>query len=383
MNISKSRCVNLAFISMHPAPYRDALIGKLIRSFRGDVDVFNLYGSDAGHRFWSLADPEYATTCIVADTERVSQLRLAFRLIRKFVFSGRYDCVVWPGYVHWSVRVAILMSTLLRRKYILSIDSVEQPHIAKIAFVIKKWMIKHAAILFVPGKASKTFLMKTFDVEEARIVCGAYALDGGVLEKKILELRTNGARTDVREKLGARQDTKMFLMVANMIPTRMYPITSAGFVEFAAMHKDCVFVMVGKGPEYEQMRSYASKNQCLRVIEGCSFDDMLKLYAAADVYVHGGKEPASTALVIGAIAHLPLISSDAVGCSADLLIDGETGFKVDNYTTTANWREIFARSIHNEFDWGKMGGRARTASKKLDANVVADKLSSCIVSLLK
>lgn len=367
--------MKIAFISMHPAPYRDALIGKFIQLFHGDVDVFNLYGSDVGHRFWSLSAPEYTTKCIVAESQRISQLRLAFRLLRMFVISRKYDCVVWPGYVEWSVRFAILMSALLRRKYILSIDSVKQPRVARITFAIKKWMINRAVLLFVPGKASRTFLMETFAAQGARIVCGAYALDGGALEKKILELRANGERAVVREKLGVPQDAKMFLMVANMIPTRLYPITSSGFVKFAASHKDCVFVMVGKGPGYEQMRSYAKENLCLHVIEGCSFENMLKLYAAADIYVHGGKEPASTALVIGAIAHLPLISSDDVGCAADLLVEGVTGYKVADSASPDLWRDVFCRAISGQSDWQKMGDAAREISMVLDADVAVKTLS--------
>ena len=370
--------MKIAFISMHPAPYRDALIGKFIHSFHGDVDVFNLYGSDVGHKYWLLSEPAYTTTCIVAETERISQLRLSFRLMSRFVFSRRYGCVVWPGYVQWSVRAAILMSALFRKKYILSIDSVEQPHISKVVFAIKKWMVKHAALLFVPGKASKTFLMERFAIPGSKIVCGAYALDVATLEKKILELRASDVRPAVCDKLGISKDAKIFLMVANMIPTRMYPVTSSGFVEFASSHENCVFVMVGRGPDYEQMRLYANNNSCLRTIEGCSFADMLKLYAAADVYVHGGKEPASTALVIGAIAHLPLISSDDVGCSADLLIDGKTGFKVADSRSAVLWQEAFNRAFSDQSVWQAMGDEANRMSIALDADVAAKTLSDKI-----
>ena len=287
--------MRIAFISMHPAPYRDALIERLVGSFTGEIDVFHLYDSDVGHKFWALSEPKYRATCIVGNGDNVSQLQLLLRLLRLFVFIKKYDCVVWPGYVQWSVRAALLISALLGRKYVLSIDSVEQPPIGKLAFGIKKWMIKHAVALFVPGEASKVFLMKAFAIPEEKIICGAYALDGAMLEKKILELRHAGVRSKIRAKLGIDQDAKVFLMVANMIPTRRYRVTSAGFVNFANSQDNCVFVMVGKGPEYEQVSLYVKEHACLRTIEGCSFDDMLKLYAASDVYVHGGKEPASTA----------------------------------------------------------------------------------------
>lgn len=363
--------MKVAFISMHPAPYRDSLIGALIKSLDGVVDVYNLYDSDVGHKFWALSTPSYASKCITEGMSGASRLRLLKRLLTMFVFNARYSCVIWPGYVEWPVRMAILISALLGKKYVLSIDSVEQPPIGKLAFAVKRWMIQHAALAFVPGLASKKFLMEKFSVPESKIVCGAYALDGVALEKRISELRQNGMREKVRDKLGIKCDASVFLMVANMIPTRQYPVTSAGFVEFAKEHTDCVLVMVGKGPDYAKMSLYVKEHPCLRAIEGCSFDEMLELYAAADVYVHGGKEPASTALVIGAIAHLPLISSDAVGCSLDVLKENETGFCVADYKSVQDWHDAFALAKSKVSDWGELGGKARVCSERLDSDRVA------------
>lgn len=374
--------MKVAFISMHPAPYRDALIGALVKGLDGAVDVYNLYDSDAGHKFWELPKPSYTSKCITDGMSVSSRFRLLMRLLKMFVFNARYACVIWPGYVEWPVRIAIITSALLGKKYVLSIDSVEQPPVGKLAFAVKRWMIRRAALVFVPGQASKSFMMGTFAVSESKILCGAYALDGVKLEEKISELRQNGARADVRRRLGIPGDATMFLMVANMIPTRQYPITSAGFVEFARERSDCVFVMVGKGPDHPKMSQYASEHPCLRVIEGCSFGELLKLYAAADVYVHGGKEPASTALMIGAIAHLPLISSDAVGCSFDVLKDDETGFKVADYKSVRGWSEAFALAKSRSSDWQGFGDVARALSEKLDSDNVAEELSRCLSRIL-
>ena len=102
---------------------------------------------------------------------------------------------------------------------------------------------------------------------------------------------------------------------------------------------------------------------------------MLELYAAADVYVHGGKEPASTALVIGAIAHLPLISSEAVGCSFDVLKDNETGFRVVDYKSVSDWSKTFALAKNNASSWQEFGDSARALSAKLDSDRVAAEFS--------
>ncbi len=360
-----------AFISMHPAPYRDALIEKIIANSRGVIDVYNLYNSDVGHKFWGLTKANYIAKCISEGLPQRATIRLALRILRRFVFSRSYSCIVWPGYVEWPVRLGIIAGAILRKSYILCIDSVEQPRIGFVSYLIKKWMIGKARLIFVPGLASKEFVTKEFAIPSDKIICGVYALDNTIIFRKIESLRRGGIRKVVRERLGLDVDTTMWLMVANMIPSRKYPVTSAGFVRFANGARNNVFVMVGKGPDYEKMQLYAETNPCLRAINGCSFDEMLELYAAADVYVHGGKEPASTALVIGAISELPIISSDAVGCSADVLIDGQTGFRVEDYLSEASWCNAFLRASSKKSLWHEMGQKAHEKSNSLDADLVA------------
>jgi glycosyltransferase involved in cell wall biosynthesis len=162
-------------------------------------------------------------------------------------------------------------------------------------------------------------------------------------------------------------------MVANMIKTRYYPVTAEAFLHATHGRNDVRFVMVGRGPELSMMQELAEKEPSLKVLPGVSFEEMLKLYALADVYVHGGTEPASTALIIGAIANLPLISSPAVGCYDDVVRDGETGYSVADYLSVPNWEQAFVRALEGKGAWITMGMRARALSRKLDSDLVVAK----------
>jgi len=114
------------------------------------------------------------------------------------------------------------------------------------------------------------------------------------------------------------------------------------------------------------------------VLPGVSFSEMQELYALADVYVHGGKEPASTALVIGAISHLPLISSLSVGCAADVVRDGETGVLLTDCLSVDGWVAAFRRMMSDSDRWGDYGINARIASERLDCDNTIENLISVI-----
>lgn len=357
--------MRVAFISNHPAPYRDAFLSRFVKASGLDVSVFSLFPNDSGHAFWDLKDSGYSAAVLAQYSE--SRWKLLWRLLVRFVFSHRYDFVVWPGIFCFYLKVPLLLCAVLGKKYAFVADSVKQPPIGKLGFYAKSYLVRHAKFIFVPGEASVRFFSETFGLSRNRIIKGAYALDGPELEARIDEARVN--RDVKRSSLGLKSEDVVFLMVANMIKTRCYPLTSAAFIRFAGIVPNVKFIMVGNGEDFGAMKEAERTNECLRALPGCSFEEMLQLYAAADVYVHGGTEPASTALVIGAIAKLPVISSPAVGCYYDVVRDGETGFAVANYLDEQQWCDVFMRCLKKRTDWDEMGRRGRMLSRSLDVGL--------------
>lgn len=367
--------MKIAFISMHPAPYRDVFIEKLVQNNPKNVDVFNYLSLDKGHDFWGLE----ASTFKVEELggSKLSFFRMTIKLLRMFVFSKKYDFVMWPGWTYKPLFIPIFLSALFRKKFGFSADTIKQGKISKLGFILKRFVVNRAKIILVPGEAGRLFFSKTFDTDTNKILMGAYALDGDRIEIEILKRRAN-LKSSIRNKYDIMDNSKVFLMVANMIPTRHYPITVSAFVEVAKQNKNAVFLIVGRGPDLELMQEISLKEKCIRVIPGCSFDEMLSLYAMSDVYVHGGTEPASTALVIGAISHLPLISSMAVGCAKDVLVDGESGVLVEDYKNGALWELGFEKMLKSEDLWKIYGDRARDLSLNLDVDVCVNRFANAL-----
>jgi len=355
--------MKLAFVSAHPAPYRDPFLRRLAKESAVETKIFSLFSDDNGHAYWDLGAHGYDSELIGRRDEY--WLLLFWRLYRR-VISGGYDVICWPGFHRPCTKLAMVVCALLGKKYGFCADSIVQPGRSGLMMCIKRFVVRRASFIFVPGLASKRFYVEAFGFPAARICTGVYALEGEELERHILEMRET--RDALRAKYGLKPDDVVFLMVANMLKTRHYPITGAAFMRFAESHPNCRFVMVGKGPDLEEMTALAKAHSEMMVVPGASFADMQELYALADVYVHGGTEPASSALIIGAIAHLPVMSSPAVGCSADVVREGETGVLVSDYLSVFEWTAAFERMMVCRDHWETFGGRARELSRPLDCS---------------
>lgn len=366
-----NRKVRIGFLSRHPAPYRDAFLALISQSEKLDVKVFLECSNDVGHLYWDLPSGRYQPEVLAADNN--PSWRVVLKMLRKLVFGG-FDYTFWPGFMTGPIIFCELVSALAGKKYVICSDTMTSRETSGWRGFLKRFLIKHAAALIVGGQAGKRFFSSEYKVEDGRMLEGVYSLDGKALEQEIDRLKMR--RSELRAQMGIDDTATIFLMVANMIPKRHYPITIGAFRKFAAQHPGCRFIACGRGDGLAEMQAIAEKASSIIVVPGVSFRDMLELYALADVYVHGGIEPASTALQIGAIAKLPLISSKAIGFAWDLLIDGESGVEIDDYRNAEQWVDGFSRILDMRKEWAEMGKRARALSIKFDADVVADRFMS-------
>ena len=367
--------IKFAFISNHPAPYRDTFLQRLEQSGELDVTVFSQFTTDLGHPFWALSNPPYSMQ-VLAQRNKPT-LPVFFRYMTNFVLSRRFDCVCWNGFnPYWYHMVSLFIAAFLRRNYGIYVDTVRERHPKGLLHFIKAYIIGRASFFFVPGSASREFLVRDYNVQPNRVCLGAYSLDGLTLESEIISLRNQKAA--LRKKYGIGDNQKVFLMVANMLPTRRYPLTTAAFLRMCSRYDDALYIIVGKGPDLSAMQALGAKNHHIKVIPGCSFNDMKELYALSDVYVHGGMEPASTALVIGGIAGLPLISSKDVGCCYDCVRDGVSGIEVKDPVSEDEWTSAFERMYCDCANWGEMGQKAREYSRSLDVDVILSKFIETI-----
>lgn len=368
--MTKPGPMRIGFVSIHPAPYRDPFFNRLAQRPEVALEVYTFLKQDKDHDFWKLPPPQYPNTYLQCLPFVPAFFKYQWSVLR-LVLGGGHDLYVFPGFLIRASVTGMLVCAIIGKPYAYNADSVEDgTSRSGVLGWLRDFLIRRAALLFVPGKASEAYFHERHGVPRGRICHGCYAMDAPRIEERLAKAREQ--RAAIRRELGIGDSDTMFLMVANMIKGRRYPVTAAGFLDMAKRHPGVRFVMVGSGEDFETMSRLAAEHPELVVKRGCSFDEMLGLYGAADVYVHGGKEPASTALVIGALAKLPLLSSFAVGHAWDCLVDGVSGVVVKDHTSVAAWADAFERLMAGRAEWAVLGEAAREAARALEGERSVD-----------
>ena len=310
----------LLALAIHPAPYRDPAFCEILKRGNIHIDVRFYFPFDDGHTEWdwSLTSLQSKTLTSGLPFPKKDRLHLsiAYELMRE-----KYDAVLIPGYSRATSAAAIILSEILHIPFILSVDSFR--HVAETAntwrSVIRRHLLKRAAAIWVPGVASREYLVSQ-DIKSEKIFEGAYCFDSKYLLSLLEDAKTR--RSETRRSIGVSEDSFVFLTVGNMIKTRRYVKLVETFIDAEGLSTN--LLMIGNGPERATIEALiqSSDKKHIQLLGSVSFRDLFTFYSAADAFVHPGVEPFSTATELAAIAGLPIIATPGVGYVHDLINRG-------------------------------------------------------------
>lgn len=337
-----------ALLLMHPSPYRDAVAKRLREDARFSLDVFYLFEEDFGHSGMGLgeaAEPLAGKTATLYPSG-LAALRLMWRLAWLFAVRGTYDFVVWTAYAPWWLTVGVVLRAMLGREYGLSLDTTRGKNCCWLSQVVKRFVFSRAKFLWVPGVASRRFLVQGYGVDDRRIIQGVYSCEFVSSQKAV-------------------HGGVVYLMVANDTSFRRMDVIADGFRRFVANGGTEKLVLCGKGVGRYQSEAV----ECID--GGVAWERLSGLYARADVYVHNGTEQFSVATLMGAMAGLPLLCGSEIGVVADLFGGAEVGMLVEDWESADAWRDAFALMSARKDEWRTMGAEAKRKAAKFDPMAVA------------
>ena len=338
-NCSVSKNSNSAFLwphpplvgvlSMHPAPYRDSTYAEVSRRGRIRLQVLTLTESDGGHAFWDLEKPDYPNI-FLGGGYKIGRSQCIHPGLVRLLHDFHFDAVVISS-LSATMRLAMLFCWLNGIPYVYSSDGVFNGRLHPLGRVVRSFrdrlVASCAEAVFVPGRAARVYV-ESLGVPPHRVFEGCYQLDSEQILSSVRLARVQ--RDRLRAKLGISQQCFVFLMVANMIPTRCHRLLLDAFYQVSVC-SDSRLVLVGEGPERRSLEKVCESKHYknVRIVGGVAYDDLAKWYAVCDAYVHSGYEPYSTALAYAATAGCPIVVSRAVGAAQDYVIDGVTGYFCD------------------------------------------------------
>lgn len=326
----------LCFYMAHPAPYRDKVLELFSKDSRYETDIVYYRGVDEDHSEWNL---ELKKTEHIRYCHKVIWLKYwgEYRSEAvKWFKENRYDLIIVCGHHPYTSYRLIRLAQKTGIPYIYMCDTTQLPLEEKVvveqkglkSYVLKS-IVKRAAALWVPGKASRIY-WEQYE-PNARIFEGCYTLDYQELNNQYEYLPE---KEDLKRKIGLPEKSTTFLFVGKLIETRRIELLLQAFMQLKKKDQNVSLVVIGDGDEEEKVR------KCLDIIDDhsiayiprVSFDDLVQYYKASDIYVHPGEEPYSLAVAQAVLHGMPVIATDRVGAVYDYIRDGKNGIVLSDVT---------------------------------------------------
>jgi glycosyltransferase involved in cell wall biosynthesis len=182
-----------------------------------------------------------------------------------------------------------------------------------------------AAVTYV-GRANCDYFRR-LGVPEGRLFFAPHAVDAAHFSPGDPRQREHGAL--LRAKLGLAPSTLVVLFAGKLSPAKQPALLLEVFIQLQP--SDAALVFVGDGSELDvlQARAASRPDIAVRFLPFANQSEMPARYLLADLFVLPSQGHYETwGLAVNEAMHMgvPCLVSDQVGCQADLVTDGETGW---------------------------------------------------------
>jgi glycosyltransferase involved in cell wall biosynthesis len=241
---------------------------------------------------------------------------------------------VRPDVVHTHLELSDVLGTLAARS--LGLPSVSTIHLlarqptgqpadftmrgsakARLAAFVRR----HAAarMLAVSNAARDAYLQTGWDIPQHVVV----------VNNGIARAPREGTGEWVRSELGLQSDALVLSIVTVLRPGKGHDVVFEAVRKLLPSFPNLRLVVLGDGPEREQIHRLAQSLGTAVVFPG-HHDDVMAVLAATDVLIHPTLMDAfPTSLLEAAAACVPVVATD-VGGIPEIIEDGRTGFLIDS-----------------------------------------------------
>jgi glycosyltransferase involved in cell wall biosynthesis len=248
------------------------------------------------------------------------------------LIRGRYDVLWLHGYNFASHALAALTQRatggkLLVREEQTLLHPRSVPRTLLKELALRAFLFNVSALYI--GTHSKLWF-EHYGVPAARLFFTPYCVDNDRLQATAATLRTR--KRELQQALGVHPDrTPVILTVSRLVESKRTALLLEAFKRVRSQ-RACTLLVVGAG-ECEETLKRTVDREAIPDVVFTGFLDQAKVplaYAAADVFTlfSGVNETWGLAVNEAMNFGLPVVVSDKVGCSADIVQNGRNGFVV-------------------------------------------------------
>lgn len=249
------------------------------------------------------------------------------------LFQKKYDAVLMYGYAFATNWLLILGAWLSRTPLILGGEMILRPDRPwwkkTLKWLVIKFLFWRAAAFLSFGRLGDRFY-ECYRTSKASIFKTPYAVDNARFSEAFGKLRTE--RDNLREEMSIKKEDPVVLFVGKLVSWKAPLDLLRAYQQAVSVGTISVsphLLFVGDGQLRNELESYA-KDQGISNVHFVGFKNQSELplyYAISDLFVMPSKGDTWGLVVNEAMNFaLPVIVSDAVGSSLDLVKDGENGY---------------------------------------------------------
>lgn len=280
------------------------------------------------------------------------EMFILFGKLFKIICSRKYDIIISSTQHSLHSKFVFLICKLLHKEFYIRVETwydFEKSYYMRLYHKIADRVVKGATGCLVHGIAARKYLIKK-NIKPAKI--------------KIFPFFTGDPLKKVRRKNHLKKEGVNLVFAGRLVKIKGIDILIKALPKVLNKYPNIRLSVIGKGPEKQNLVQLSDENGIDKYITFIGWLDHSSLLE--EVYKHqifvfpsvdynGQKEGYGLSLVEAAGLGLPIISTDAVGASYDLIKNGFNGYIMRN-----NSIEELSKAIEKVIPyWRKMGENSR------------------------
>jgi glycosyltransferase involved in cell wall biosynthesis len=311
------------------APYRIPVFNALAKRHGIDLHVIFLAENDRTQRQWLVYKDEirFPYQVLPSWRRRVGRQSLLLNWGAETALRGAApDFILCGGYNYVASWQSMSWARRNRVPFALWAESTSRDSRSGYAWIefLKRRFLRGCDSFVVPGKSSVEYLMG-YGVPEEMIFTAPNAVDTQFFAQRAEEVRRDAAMH--RQALGL--PARFFLFAGRLVPEKgIFDLVQAYGALALELRKEVGLVFVGDGAARSALleRAAAISPGSIQLAGFAQREQLAEYYAPADAFVFPTHTDTWGLVVNEAMAcGLPIISSSAAGCVADLVESGWNG----------------------------------------------------------
>lgn len=312
---------DMLMLYVEPTPYIQGLVDRIRQRHTGNVRVVYFGANRSQNWGLSLSSEldEVLTDDASANRKRISEL-ISNPNLRGIQLAGwgGDSLLLWVIWRAYRNRIPTFVES----------DTPQPPsqpaHRAIIKKIVYPFLFKFPS-MFLPGGSRQAEYLRSFGVPESRISIVQMTVDTLSLSNYVSN-RSIKERDETRKHFGISDDEVVALFVGRLEPHKGVIDLIESFSDARSKQPGLRLLIVGDGSMSQKIETAAAKVSGIIVAGRLSGNSVWDAYSISDfLVVPSHFEPWGLVVNEGMAAGLPVIASDCVGSTDDLVIEGVTG----------------------------------------------------------